>query len=78
MRTTEVMSPSKIATPKILMEYSFEIVQVRSVVLSYPSFERSNRSFHTCVQDVQITRMTNNKVNNSQCNDYNIIRVYLL
>jgi hypothetical protein len=31
-----------------------------------------NRSFHTCAQDVQITRTTNSKVNNSQCYDYNI------
>jgi hypothetical protein len=37
-----------------------------------------NRSFHTCAQDIQITRTTNSKVNNSQCYDYNIIRVYLL
>jgi hypothetical protein len=37
-----------------------------------------NRSFHTCAQDVQITRTANNKVNSSQSYDYSIIRVYLL
>jgi hypothetical protein len=37
-----------------------------------------NRSLHTCAQYVQITCTTNNKVNNSQCYDYSINKVYLL
>jgi hypothetical protein len=37
-----------------------------------------NQSFHTCAQDVQITRTTNSNGKVAQCNDYNIIRVYLL
>jgi hypothetical protein len=40
--------------------------------------KEANRSFHMCAQDIQITRMANNKVNSSQCYDYSIIRVYLL
>jgi hypothetical protein len=32
--------------------------------------KEANQSFHTCVQDVQITRTINSKVNNSQCYDY--------
>jgi hypothetical protein len=36
-----------------------------------PVPKEANRSFHTCVQDVQITRMTTIKVNSSQC--YNTI-----
>jgi hypothetical protein len=43
-----------------------------------PVSKEVNRSFHTCAQDIQITRMTNSKVNNLQCYDYNNIRVYLL
>jgi hypothetical protein len=43
-----------------------------------PVLKEANRSFHTCAQDLQITRMTNSKVNNSQCYDDIIIRVYLL
>jgi hypothetical protein len=43
-----------------------------------PVLKEVNRSFHTCAQDVQITRMGNSKVNNSQCYDYNITRVYHL
>jgi hypothetical protein len=37
-----------------------------------------NKSFHTCAQGVQITRMANSKVNSSQCYAYDIITVYLL
>jgi hypothetical protein len=40
--------------------------------------ERWNQSPHTCAHDVQITHTANNKVNNSQCHDYNNNRVYLL
>jgi hypothetical protein len=43
-----------------------------------PVPKEANRSFHTCVQDVQITRMTTIKVNSSQCYNYNNTRVYLL
>jgi hypothetical protein len=42
-----------------------------------PVLKEVNRSFHTCVQDIQITRTANIKVNNSQCYDYIINRVYL-
>jgi hypothetical protein len=34
--------------------------------------KEANQSFHTCVQDVQVTRTANSKVNNSQCYDYSI------
>jgi hypothetical protein len=37
-----------------------------------------NRSFHMCVQDVQITRTANSKVNSSQYYYYCISRVHLL
>jgi hypothetical protein len=40
-----------------------------------PILKEVNQIFHTCAQDVQITRMTNSKVNNSQCYNYNINRV---
>jgi hypothetical protein len=43
-----------------------------------PVLKEANRSFHTCAQDVQITRTTNNAVNRSQFYDYNTNRVYLL
>jgi hypothetical protein len=43
-----------------------------------PFLKVANQSFHTCAQDVQITCMTNSKVNSSQCYDYSIIKVYLL
>jgi hypothetical protein len=43
-----------------------------------PVLKEVNQSLHTCSQDVQITRTTNSKVNNSQCYGYNIIRAYLL
>jgi hypothetical protein len=35
-------------------------------------------SFHTCAQDVEITRTTNSNSKIAQCHNYNIIRVYLL
>jgi hypothetical protein len=31
--------------------------------MSHPGSRKQNRSLHTCAQDVQITRMTNNMVN---------------
>jgi hypothetical protein len=37
-----------------------------------------NRSFHTCAQNVQITRTANNNGKITQCYDYNINRVYPL
>jgi hypothetical protein len=42
-------------------------------VLSYPGSRKQNRSLHTCAQDVQITRTTNNMVNR-----YNISLNYKL
>jgi hypothetical protein len=52
--------------------------QIWSFGLSYPDFEEVNQSFHTCAQDVQITRMANNNGKIAQCYDYNINRVYPL
>jgi hypothetical protein len=43
-----------------------------------PVLKEANRSFHTCVKDVQITRTANSAVNSSQCYDYNKNIVYLL
>jgi hypothetical protein len=43
-----------------------------------PVLKDVNQSFYTWVQDVQIKRTANSKVNNSQRYDYNITRVYLL
>jgi hypothetical protein len=42
-------------------------------LLSHPGFGKLNRSLHTCAQDVQITRTTNNMVNK-----YNISLNYKL
>jgi hypothetical protein len=50
---------------------------------AFPDYHTSvpkevNRSFHTCAQDVQITRTTTSEVNSSHCYNYNIIILYLL
>jgi hypothetical protein len=42
-------------------------------ILSHPGSRKLNRSLHTCAQDVQITRTTNNMVNT-----YNISLNYKL
>jgi hypothetical protein len=42
-----------------------------------PVLKEAKRSFHTCAEDVQITRMANSEVKSSQCYDYNIIIVYI-